>query len=227
MAQEDYILANQAGNAFRSDLNDTLAAIVSNNSGATQPSTRYAYMYWADTTSGFLKQRNAANNAWIIKDTLASADSDYGKVLQVVSSKVSAVATGTGTIPYDDTKPQITEGDEYITRTITPERSDSILIISFNGAFANSGSSLVQNTSLFVGTTSDALVSNSSSQSIGNRPTAINIDYTQVSGTTSQLTFRVRSGASSSATTTFNGTSGDRKLGGSVAASIIITEVIA
>ena len=25
----------------------------------------YAYMYWADTTSGFLKQRNAANDAWI------------------------------------------------------------------------------------------------------------------------------------------------------------------
>jgi hypothetical protein len=43
MAQHDYIIANQSGAAFRSDLNNSLAAIVSNNSGAAQPSTTYAY----------------------------------------------------------------------------------------------------------------------------------------------------------------------------------------
>jgi hypothetical protein len=71
MAQEDYVIADQTGVAFRGDLNNTLAAIVSNNSGATEPSTMYAYMWWADTNSGILKQRNAANNAWIAVQTLA------------------------------------------------------------------------------------------------------------------------------------------------------------
>ena len=74
MAQHDYIIANQSGAAFRSDLNNGLAAIVSNNSGAAQPSTTYAYQWWADTTTGLLKLRNAANNAWITIGTLADAN---------------------------------------------------------------------------------------------------------------------------------------------------------
>jgi hypothetical protein len=74
MAQHDYIIANQSGAAFRSDLNNGLAAIVSQNSGAAQPSTTYAYQWWADTTTGLLKLRNAANNAWITIGTLASAN---------------------------------------------------------------------------------------------------------------------------------------------------------
>jgi hypothetical protein len=74
MAQHDYNLANQSGLAFRQDLNNALAAIVSQNSGASEPSTTYAYQWWADTTTGLLKLRNAANNAWITIGTLASAN---------------------------------------------------------------------------------------------------------------------------------------------------------
>jgi len=74
MAQHDYIIANQSGAAFRSDLNNGLAAIVSQNSGAAQPSTTYAYQWWADTTTGLLKIRNAANNAWITIGTLADVN---------------------------------------------------------------------------------------------------------------------------------------------------------
>jgi hypothetical protein len=65
MATHDYVLANASGAAFRADLNNALAAIVSNNSNATEPATTYAYMWWMDTTSGQLKQRNAANDGWI------------------------------------------------------------------------------------------------------------------------------------------------------------------
>ena len=74
MAQHDYIIANQSGAAFRADLNNGLAAIVSQNSGAAQPSTTYAYQWWADTTTGLLKIRNAANAAWITIGTLADAN---------------------------------------------------------------------------------------------------------------------------------------------------------
>ena len=73
MAQHDYDITNQSGAGFRSDLNNALAAIVSQNSGAAQPSTTYAYMWWADTTAGLLKFRNAANNAWIEFASLSSA----------------------------------------------------------------------------------------------------------------------------------------------------------
>jgi hypothetical protein len=74
MAQADYVVANGTGAAVRSDLNGQLAAIVSNNSGVTEPSTTYAYQWWSDTTTGLLKLRNAANNAWITIGTLADAN---------------------------------------------------------------------------------------------------------------------------------------------------------
>jgi len=65
MAQADYIVSNGTGAAVRSDLNGQLAAIVTNNSGATSPATTYAYQWWADTTTNTLKLRNSANSAWI------------------------------------------------------------------------------------------------------------------------------------------------------------------
>ena len=74
MATHDYVIANGTGAAVRSDLNDALAAIVSNNSSATAPATTYAYQWWADTTTGLLKQRNAANSAFVTIGTLASTN---------------------------------------------------------------------------------------------------------------------------------------------------------
>jgi hypothetical protein len=59
--QADFIVvANGTGAAVRSDLNVQFAAIVSNNSGATEPATMYAYQLWADTTAGLLKLRNSS-----------------------------------------------------------------------------------------------------------------------------------------------------------------------
>jgi hypothetical protein len=72
LAQHDYVIANQSGAAFRGDLNNALDAIATNNSGSSEPSTMYAYQWWADTNTGLLKQRNAANNAWITIGTLAT-----------------------------------------------------------------------------------------------------------------------------------------------------------
>ncbi len=43
MAQHDYTFLNQSGANFRADLNNALTAIVSNNSGATEPATKFAY----------------------------------------------------------------------------------------------------------------------------------------------------------------------------------------
>lgn len=68
MPVHDYILSNQSGSSFRSDLNNALAAIVSQNSSSTEPATKYAYQYWIDTsaTPALIKQRNAANDDWVV-----------------------------------------------------------------------------------------------------------------------------------------------------------------
>jgi len=64
MATHDYTIANASGAAVRSDLNNVLAAIVSQNSSSSEPSTTYAYQLWADTANNVLKIRNSANDAW-------------------------------------------------------------------------------------------------------------------------------------------------------------------
>ena len=87
MATHDYVIANGTGAAVRSDLNDALAAIVSQNSSATAPATTYAYMRWADTTAGVMKMRNGANNAWI---TLYQLDGEYTTI---------AIENGTAAAP--------------------------------------------------------------------------------------------------------------------------------
>jgi hypothetical protein len=67
MSQHDLSIANQGFPAFRSDLNAGLQALGSLQSGATEPATTYANMYWLDTSANpsILKIRNADNDAWI------------------------------------------------------------------------------------------------------------------------------------------------------------------
>ncbi|KKM67419.1 hypothetical protein LCGC14_1471320, partial [marine sediment metagenome] len=43
-----------------------LDAIATNNSGGSEPTTKFANMWWYDTASNDLKQRNEANTAWVL-----------------------------------------------------------------------------------------------------------------------------------------------------------------
>lgn len=73
MSQNDLDLADQAGASFRSDVNSALQALATLSSGASAPSTTYARMLWADTTTNQLKRRNAANSGWIVLCSLDEA----------------------------------------------------------------------------------------------------------------------------------------------------------
>ena len=52
MAQGDYLIQNQSFPSFRSDLNDTLEAINTSNSGTSRPSSAVAGTIWLDLSSG-------------------------------------------------------------------------------------------------------------------------------------------------------------------------------
>jgi hypothetical protein len=99
VATHDYVIANGTGAAVRSDLNGALAAIVSQNSSATEPATMYAYQWWADTTTGLLKIRNAANSAWVTIGTLASANLGLLPLAGGTMTGVLAVTAGTAALP--------------------------------------------------------------------------------------------------------------------------------
>jgi hypothetical protein len=95
------VIPNGSGSAVRADLNDALLALFSQNSSATAPPETVAYMMWADTTTGLLKIRNAANNdPWIVVGTLA--DTNLGLLSRAGGTLTGALLaddSGTAALP--------------------------------------------------------------------------------------------------------------------------------
>jgi hypothetical protein len=89
MSTHDYVVDNASGSVVRADINSALAAIVSNNSSATEPATTYAYMWWADTANALLKIRNAADSAWVTVADLAG-----GAVVRTATDGSAVIPSG-------------------------------------------------------------------------------------------------------------------------------------
>ena len=85
MANHDYIISNQTFPSFRTDLNNGLSAIATNNSSASEPATTYPYQWWYDTSGNQLKIRNADNDAWILIGT-------FNQTLDTVQLNVAVLA---------------------------------------------------------------------------------------------------------------------------------------
>lgn len=70
------------GTDFLSDsrqyLNDSDEALRTRFSGPTEPSSPAAFQLWADTTTGYIKERNLANDGWVIVGVIGAA---YGNAL--------------------------------------------------------------------------------------------------------------------------------------------------
>jgi hypothetical protein len=128
-------------------------------------------------------------------------------------------------MPLDDTIPQNTEGDQYMTLAITPTNASSTLLIEVNW----SGASSVVNTigvALFQDSTAGALAAALLRVAEADQISTVSYIHKMTAGTTSATTFKVRAGGSSAGTTTFNGRSGGRLYGGVIASSITITEIL-
>ena len=147
-----------------------------------------------------------------------------GNVIQVVNFQTGALASGTGLIPRDDTIPQITEGDQYMTLAITPTNASNILLINVVVAAITRTVSPDVSVALFVGATANALASSIQSM-ITDGTVVFNFTHKMVAGVTTELTFRVRAGGADAGTTRFNAFAAVERHGGVLASSITITEV--
>jgi len=157
---------------------------------------------------------------------ITSASLPAGAVIQVVNYQTGAVATGTTQIPSDDTIPQNTEGDEYMTLAVTPKSATSKLKIDALW-FGESSVAGTLTMALFQDSTANALAATAiRANAAGNRNTFVLTHY-MTSGTTSSTTFKIRVGLNTAATTTFNGSTGARLYGGVIPSSITIMEIAA
>ena len=97
MAQGDYLIQNQSFPSFRSDLNSTLEAINTSNSGTSRPSSAVAGTVWLDTTSATTPTLKFYDGA----DDISLAQLDY--TANTVNWLDSTVATDL----VNDTTPQL------------------------------------------------------------------------------------------------------------------------
>ena len=148
-----------------------------------------------------------------------------GSAVQVVNVQTGAVATGTTTVPLDDSIPQKTEGTEFMTLAITPTSATNKLKIEvlFIGVYP---ADAVMALMLFQDSTANALATNFNwSGGSNTRNFSMHLSHFMTAGTTSATTFKIRAGGDNSGTLTFNGRTGSRQYGGTLASSITITEI--
>lgn len=159
-------------------------------------------------------------NKKYIDDTYLS-----GQTVQVVNTQVNAKTTGITVIPFDDTIPQITEGDEYMTLAITPTSATNKLKIEVTIYLSHTAASHNLTAALFQDATANALASGWVRSDSAQTPQTVHLRWYMTAGTTSETTFRVRAGGTTGATMTFNGINNVRRYEGTLASSITITEI--
>lgn len=84
--------ANPTGFDMRTELNNIIAALESDNSGSSEPLNTVAYMKWLDTSNAtyyYYKERNHDNTAWVtlFRYTVAT------KIMEVVSNGTDLTTT--------------------------------------------------------------------------------------------------------------------------------------
>lgn len=231
--ENDNILQITKGNTVDLDLN-----FLSNNIGIEGNLVGEASavpMIKVDTSDQVVVYHTTAKPARLTSNDPPLADADIanmkyvddqisGNLAQIVNTTTGAVATGSTIIPADDTIPQKTEGDQYMTLSITPRNSSNILIIEVTAnVYVDSGADII--IALFQDDTSNAL-SAAWGRAFGAEKSPLMLRHYMIAGTTSATTFKIRIGTEVSRTVTFNGVGGSRKFGGVLDSSITITEYV-
>lgn len=180
--------------------------------------------------NGNLDNANIATSAAIAGSKLADGaitndKQAAGVTVQTVSTNYANLATGTTIMPFDDTIPQITEGDIYMAQAITPKSATNLLVIEAKMMVSNSVAAKFVSMALFQDSTANALSAVAFYGQTATEAESLTLTYVMTAGTTSQTTFQVRAGGENAGTTTFNGVAGARRFGTAAKSNITVREV--
>ena len=173
----------------------------------------------AAQTSAIAAAQAAATAAALVKLS--------GDVVQQVYASSGAVSTVSTIIPYDDTIPQITEGTEILTATLTPASASNYLEIEAVVHVAGNATSGYLIGALFQDATANALMADIVTYTGAGFQYQLTVRCRVLAGTTSATTIRLRVGPGSGTTTqvTINGSAAARVLGGVYISSLTVTEI--
>lgn len=158
-----------------------------------------------------------------VDDITTTNQSQIEQYVYTVSSTESQGAT---TMPLDDTIPQITEGVELLTQTITPKSTDNFLRVEANllvGTDANvQVLAALFNTDLHA--TNAQFVTSAAIYTSNEEMKSVTIDFWVQAPVTSAMTFSVRAGCVSTGNVFINRSGAGAKFGATVSSTISITE---
>ena len=179
MAQGDYLIQNQSFPSFRSDLNSTLEAINTSNSGTSRPSSAVAGTVWLDTTNATnptlkffdgtddisLAQLDYTANTvnWldstVVADLVNDTTPQLGGDLDVNGNSIVSVSNGNITFTPDGTGKVIIDGLSYPTADGT---NGQALITDGSGnlSFGDVAGGTNWQSSIVTGTTLSAVAGN-------------------------------------------------------------------
>jgi len=101
MPQADQLVANASFPTVRTDINDNLAALFSNNSGSDAPTFTVAHMDWIEITGASTAtwhKRNSANSSWITVATVSGNTISFEGTLPAQASQGGKFLTTNGTV---------------------------------------------------------------------------------------------------------------------------------
>jgi len=135
-------------------------------------------------------------------------------------------ASGTTTIPFDNTTPQNTEGTEFMTTNFVPIKAFSKIEIDCNMFVAISVGNVANLNALFKSGNANALTVGFCLSSSGDGGQQTTLKYVDTLSSTSAVDYSVRCGGSSASTCYFNGISSGARFNGTFYSSITIKEYL-
>ena len=199
----------------------------SQTSKPTVSGTQVAAVYSKTVATGeqeLFFEDEAGGEIQIVSGT--SVCTPTGGVVQTISVLNSTLSTITATIPWDDTIPQITEGTQILTGTITPQAVGNQLWIAadVNLEFVGANNKVVS--AFFLGTTANAIsVKGAFDYGGGSFYLCNHVHHHVITASTAAAqVISCRLGPGQAGTITINGYTGSSMFGGVLKSWLLITE---
>lgn len=182
-------------------------------------------LFW-DDSAGAVTWLEAGSGLSISGTTITATGGGGGGNLSLRAMTEDATSKNTSTtIPFDNTKPQSNEGDEYteIATTITPTNASSDLIVEVKLWVSSAGINTII-ASIFRDSGADCLSSGWVTNPGASYANELSLVAKVAAGSTSSTTFKVRWGVVTSGTVYLNNSGGTSYLGGALISSMRVYE---
>lgn len=141
-----------------------------------------------------------------------------------IASKLFTSTTGTPTIPFDTSIPQVGEGTELLSLVFTPKSATNLMRVTFSCWVANGTAARGVAIALFITGSSDARQTVSGFATSNGDQSFLTLDFVMTTGSVLPLTVAVRYGANAASTSYVNQAATGAWFGGSARSYLTIEE---